>query len=154
MSSGTLISIIVAVIGCILAIFFYMNDSLDRRIERAVNHPDFLKKVADVSRLPFLIFDENGTFQTKSGGATTFIDRIEPFKEENRFSGFIIYPKNFLKDAPILQAINSDIPFAKPKRVNTIDWQFRIPEFEGTVWAKAGKYDEPPARLFKLEIIR
>ena len=47
MSSGTLISIVVAVIGCILAIFFYMNDSLDRRIERAVNHPDFLKKVAD-----------------------------------------------------------------------------------------------------------
>ena len=94
MSSGTLISILVAVIGCILAIFFYMNDSLDRRIGRAVNNPDFLKKVADVSRLPFLLFDENGTFQTESGGATTFIDKIEPFKEENRFSGFIIYPKD------------------------------------------------------------
>ena len=154
MGTGTTISIIVTVLGLILAIFFYINDSLDKRIERAVTHPDFIKKVADESRLPFLIFDEKGTFQSESGGATTFIDRIEPFKEQNRFSGFIVYPKNFLKNAPILQAINSDIPFAKPKRVNTIDWQFRIPEFKGTLWANAGKYDEPPARLFKLEIIR
>jgi hypothetical protein len=154
MSAGTLISIIVAVVGCVLAIFFYMNDSLDKRIDKAVNHPDFLKKVADESRLPFLIFDENGTFQTESGGATAYIDKIEPFKEEQRFSGFIIYPKTFLKNAPILHTINNDIFFAKPKRINTIDLKYRIPEFQGTVFANAGQYDEPPAKLFKPEIIR
>lgn len=154
MSTGTLVSIIVGVVACILAVFFYMNDSIDKRIERSINHPDFIRKVADESILPFLIFDEKGTFQTDSGGATTFIDRVAPFKEENRFSGFIVYPKKFLKDAPMLQAINSEIPFAKPKRVNTIDWQYRIPEFKGTMFANAGEYDEPPAILFKLEIIR
>lgn len=154
MNAGTLISIIVGVVACILAVFFYMNDSLNKRIEMAVNHPDFIKKVADETRLPFLIFDEKGTFQTESGGATTYIERIEPTKEKTRFSGFIVHPKIFLKDAPILQSINREIPFAKPKRLNTIDWQYRIPEFNGDVWANSGKYDEPPAQLFKLEIIR
>ena len=154
MSSGTLIGAILTVFGVIVAIFFYMNDSIDKKIQAAVNHPDFLKKVADESRLPFLIFDAKGTFQTEAGGATAFIDRIEPFKEKDRFSGFIVYPKKFLKDAPIRLAINSDIPFVKPKRVNTIDWQYRIPEFEGTIWGDSGQYDEPPAQLFRLEIIR
>ena len=138
-----------------LAVFFYMNDSLDKRIERAVNHPDFIKKVADETRLPFLIFNEKGTFQNESGGATTFIERIEPYKENTRFSGFIVHPKIFLKDAPILQSINSNIPFAKPKRLNTIDWQYRIPEIKGGVqFISTGQYDEQPAQLFKLEIIR
>lgn len=48
MSTGTIVSIV----GCILAVFFYMNDSLDKRIEKTVNHPDFIKKVADETRLP------------------------------------------------------------------------------------------------------
>ena len=33
MSSGTLIGAILTVIGVILTIFFYMNDSLDKRIQ-------------------------------------------------------------------------------------------------------------------------
>lgn len=142
-----------AIVVLVVALYG-LNSYLDSRIDSKINHPDFLKKVADETRLPFLIFDSKGTFQTESGGATTFIERIEPFKEKDRFSGFIVYPKKFLKDAPILQAINSNIPFVKPKRVNTIDWQYRIPEFKGTMWGDAGQYDEQPARLFKLEIIR
>ena len=153
-STGTLVGAIVAVMAIMVTIVFYVNDSLDKKIQAAINSPAFLKKVADESRLPFLIFDSNGTFQTESGGATTFIDRIEPLKEKERFSGFIVHPKQFLRDAPILQAINSDIPFAKAKRVNTIDWQYRIPEFKGTAFGDAGQYDEQPASLFRLEIIR
>ena len=67
MSTGNLISIIVDVAGCILAIFFYMNESLDKRIAKAMTHPDFIKKVADEYRLPFLIFNVNATFQNESG---------------------------------------------------------------------------------------
>lgn len=154
MSFGTLIGIIIGAVGCILAVFFYMNDSIDKRIENTINHPDFIKKVADEIRLPFLIFDENGTFQTDSGGATAYIEKIEPFEEEQKFSGFIVFPKVFLKEPPILQSINKGFQFATPKRINTMDWKYRIPKFEGTVWADTGKYDEPPAKFFKLEIIR
>ena len=68
MGPGTIISIIVAVFGCILFIFFYMNDSLDKRIEKAISHPDFITKVAESTKLPFLIIDENGSFQTDSVG--------------------------------------------------------------------------------------
>ncbi len=152
MSPGTIISIGLTIIGCILAIFFYMNDSLDKRIETAVKHPDFIKKVAEASRLPFLVFDENGTFQAVSEGATEIIEKIEPYNEKDKFRGFIVYPKYFLKDAPILQSINNNTPFVKPKRINTIDWQFRIPEWDGSSWG--GTYDEPPAKTFKLEIIK
>ncbi len=156
MSAGTIISIIVAVTGCILAVFFYMNDSINKRIESTINDPKFIKKVADDIRLPFLIFDEKGTFHSESGEATAYIEKIEPFYENKRFSGFIVYPKEFLKEAPILQAINNDFRFTFPKRINTRDWKYRIPEFEveGMVFGNNGKYDEPPAVLFKLEIIR
>jgi len=154
MSAGTLISIILAMVGCILAVFFYMNDSINQRIEKTVNHPDFIKKLANELKLPLLIFNEDGTFQSETGGATEFIDKIEPFIEDNRHSGFIVYPKKILGNAPILYAINRNILFTKPKRINTIDWQYRIPKFQGNSWANSGKYDEPPEKLFRLEIIR
>ena len=154
MSVGTTVSVIVAIASIILAIFFYMNDSLNKRIEEAINHPDFLRKVADEVRLPFLIFDKNGTFQSEWGGATSYTDKIEPFQEEKRLSGFIVYPRSFLENPPILQGINNDYLFAAPKRINTKDWKYRIPEFEGVEFVNTGKYDEPPAVLFKLEIIR
>ncbi|MDA3897378.1 MAG: hypothetical protein PF482_14685 [Desulfobacteraceae bacterium] len=131
-----------------------MNDSVDKRIKAAINHPDFVKKVAEEIRLPFLIFDKEGTFQTESGGATAYIDKIEPSYENKRFSGFTVYPKMFLKNPPVLQAINNDFQFASAKRVNTIDWNYRIPEFKGFVFQDTGTYDEKPAVLFKLEIIR
>ena len=53
-----------------------------------------------------------------------------------------------------MQAINNDFQFTLPKKINTLDWKYRIPEFEGTGFMDSGKYDEPPAVLFKLEIIR
>jgi hypothetical protein len=62
MGSGTIISIIVTVFAAVITIFFYMNDSIDKRIEKAINHPDFIKKVAEQTKLPFLIFDEAGTY--------------------------------------------------------------------------------------------
>ena len=154
MSAGTIISIFVAVVGCILVVFFYMNDSITKRIEMTINDPKFIKKVADDIRLPFLIFDEKGTFHSESGEATAYVEKIEPLFEDKRLSGFVVYPKGFLKEAPILQAINNDFRFALPKRINTYDWKYRIPELQGVVWADSGKYDEPPAVLFKLEIIR
>jgi hypothetical protein len=116
--------------------------------------PNFIKKVADDIRLPFLIFDKKGTFHSESGKATAYIEKIEPIYENKRFSGFIVYPKEFLKEAPILQAINNDFQFTLPKKINTLNWKYRIPEFEGTGFMDSGKYDEPPAVLFKLEIIR
>jgi hypothetical protein len=85
----------------------------------------------------------------------SYINKIEPYKEKERAAGFVVYPKQFLKEAPILQALNSSVPFAEPKRVHTIDWQYRIPQWiEGTSFENTGKYDEQPAQLFKLEIIR
>lgn len=157
MGPGTTISIIVGVVACILAIFFYMNESLDKRIEKAVNHPDFIKKVAEQTRLPFLIFDERGRFQTDSAGASSIISKIEPFTEKNsqsneRFAGFIVYPSQFLQTPPILQALNNKAVFSKPSRINTKNWKYRIPEWDGTEWG--GRYDEPPEKLYKIEIIK
>ncbi|OPY88864.1 MAG: hypothetical protein A4E71_00194 [Smithella sp. PtaU1.Bin162] len=157
MGSGTIVSIIVAVIGCVLAVFFYMNDSLDKRIDKAINHPEFIKKVAEQTKLPFIIFDEAGTFHSETSGASLLIEKIEPFKETDnnkrqRFAGFIVYPKKFFNSPPILQALNSKVVFALPKKINKFDWKFRIPEWEGTEWG--GSYDEPPAKLYKLEILQ
>ena len=157
MGPGTIISIIVAVLGCVLAIFFYMNDSLDKRIAKAINHPEFIENVAEQTKLPFLIFDEEGTFQSETAGASSLIEKIEPFTEKDsngkeRFAGFIVYPKKFFNNPPILQAINNKAVFSIPKKINKFDWKFRIPEWHGAEWG--GSYDEPPAKLFKLESIQ
>ncbi|WP_169309372.1 hypothetical protein [Desulforhopalus sp. IMCC35007] len=157
MGTGTTISIIIAVVAIILTIFFYMNDSLDKRVEKAINHPDFIKKVAEYSKLPMLIFNEDGTYQSESADASLLISKIEPFTEKiergkERFAGFIVYPSQFLNSAPILQAINSKVVFSKAKKINTIDWKYRIPEWNGSEWG--GSYDEPPEKLYKIEIIK
>lgn len=157
MGPGTIISIIVAVSGCVLAIFFYMNDSLDKRIEKAINSPEFIGKVAEQTKLPFLIFNEAGTFHSETAGASSLIEKIEPFKEKDsngneRLAGFIVYPKKFFNSPPILQAINNNTVFSNPQKINKFDWKFRILEWHGSAWG--GTYDEPPARLFKLEIIQ
>jgi hypothetical protein len=157
MGTGTIIGIIFTALGVVVTIFFYMNDSLDRKIEKTINHPEFIEKVAQHTKLPFLIFDEVGTFHSETAGASSFIEKIEPFTEKDsngneRFAGFIVYPKNFFSSPPILQAINNSSVFSIPKKINKFDWKFRIPEWNGAEWG--GSYDEPPARLFKLEIIK
>ena len=47
MRAGTIIGIIIGVAGLILAVFFYMNDSINKKIEMTVNDPKFIKRVAD-----------------------------------------------------------------------------------------------------------
>jgi hypothetical protein len=157
MGSMAIISIIVALLAGVLGVIFYMNDSLDKRIDKAINHPEFIKKVAEQTKLPFIIFDELGTFQSETAGASSLIEKIEPFKEEDsnkkeRFAGFIVYPKKLFNSPPLLQAINSKAVFAMPKKINKFDWKFRVPEWTGSEWG--GSYDEPPARLYKLEILQ
>ncbi len=154
MQSWAFISVLVGIIAFMFAVFIWFNGEINKKIDSRFKNPEFIKRVADEIRLPFLIFNKEGTFQSEFGGATTYIKKIEPIFENNRFSGFVVYPKEFLKEPPILQGINNNYPFTLAKRINTKDWKYRIPEFEGQQWINTGKHDEPPAVLFKLEIIR
>lgn len=149
MSAGTIISIMIGVVGCILAVFFYMNDSINKRIERTINDPKFIKKVADDIRLPFLIFDENERYLIDNG-ASKIIEKIKVVKENGKaIKKIVVSPNRLLPIAPILMSFDGEPEFEEPQKGEKFDWVYTVIERDSWGYA-SGK---PPVKRFRLEII-
>ncbi len=124
---------------------------IDKRFENNVKNPEFVRMVADKVRLPFIIFDENGTFLNNSGGED-YVEAIKITRKPNKYVDEItVIGKRFLNSAPILQNIDGKIQFYDGKRVDQKNWKFKAFQYTYLVTESSPK-DEPPYR-FKLEII-
>lgn len=77
----TFIGIAIAAIGTILAIVTGLTSSIDKKIKNQINNPDYIRKVAEQVRLPFIIFDENERFLNVSG-AEDYVEKIKVSKNE------------------------------------------------------------------------
>lgn len=147
----TFIGIAIAAIGTILAIVTGLTSSIDKKIKNQINNPDYIRKVAEQVRLPFIIFDENERFLNVSS-AEDYVEKIKVLKnEENDVDAIIIVCKRFLDSAPILQSIDGKIQFHDPERVEQKSWKFKAFEYSYLV-LESTKGSKPPNR-FKLEII-
>ena len=58
-----------------------MQSRIDKKIDDKINNPNFIKKLANEARLPFLIFDENNKILADYG-AYQYLKKIVLLKNE------------------------------------------------------------------------
>ncbi len=118
----------VAIIVSILITFLATSFSIDNRIEKYVNNPQFVKKLALETRLPFMIFDEKGIIHF-DGGAFTYIDTIKVnTNKKHELVSIDIFPREFFNTPPILECLGFEIQFYDPVRIAPNGWRYSEPE--------------------------
>ena len=140
----------VAVISLIVTIVLIMQSRIDKKIDDKINDPNFIKKLANEARLPFLIFDENNKILADYG-AYQYLKKILILNnEKNELIEIRISPKQFMNIAPIIECINGRLDFREPEREGEIDWLIKIVY---TSYLVAESHEES-VKKFKLTIIK
>jgi len=148
----TIVAIAIAAIGTIWAIISGTNSNIEKRIQEQLGDKEFIKKVAEQVRLPFIIFDENENFLNNSG-ADNYIESIKVIKKDNGdIDEIIIICKKFLNSPPIVQSIDDNIYFRNPERYQQKDWKLKSFQLSYFITSDVRYEDKPPSR-FKIEII-
>lgn len=152
MQPWAVIGVIVGIIALMFGIFVRLNSSIEKKIENKLNDPEFIRKVADIVRLPFVIFDEDESIIIDTG-AMNYIERIEVKKEQRQdVSEIIVSPKKYMPVAPILESLNIEIEFDEPTRGQGFDLVYKTVDI-ATVFAKTYGSGRPPKRRFRLQVI-
>ena len=147
----TIVGIAIAAIGTIWAIVSGTISNIDKKIEQQINNTDYIKKVAEQVRLPFIIFDENETFLNNSGGEE-YVEEIRITKKvDGDVDEIIVVCKKFLESSPIIQSIDEKIFFHQPERAEQKNWKFNA--FQYTYFTAKGDQGTKPPSRFKIEII-
>jgi hypothetical protein len=143
------------------AIYFAV---IDWRVNRLVNDPDFVAKVARRSR-PAIVFDADRRLLSDSG-AYRFLEGV-PEVELNvidetvksgleipyTFTRIIVRPKVPLASPPIVEALDSGDVSVKARQIAGIDWEIRIEGRAINITADGGPVVSLAPYRFRLEII-
>ena len=152
MEAWTIIGVLIGVLAFLFAIFIHVNRSIDKKIETKFNNPEFLRKVANIARLPFVIFDEDESIIIDTG-AMNYIEKIEVKKgQRQQVSEIIVSPKKYMPVAPILESLDIEIEFDEPTRGQEFDLVYKTVEI-ATAFAKTYASGKRPKRRFRLQII-
>ncbi|MBC8427056.1 MAG: hypothetical protein H8E00_00210 [Deltaproteobacteria bacterium] len=151
MEAWTIIGVVIGVLALLFAIFLHVNRSIDKKIEIKLSDPEFLRKVANRVKLPFVIFDEDNSIVVDTG-AMGVIDEICIKKaDRNEVSMIIVSPKKYLAVAPILESLDPKIEFQYPTKGDKFDFIYKRVEMD-TVWENTYE-SKPPKSRFRLQII-
>lgn len=152
MQPWAVISVIVGIIVLMFAIFIQLNSSIEKKIENKLNDPEFIRKVTNIVRLPFVIFDEDESIIIDTG-AMNYIERIEVKKDQRQeVSEIIVSPKRYMPVAPILESLDIEIEFDEPTRGQKFDLVYKAVDI-ATAFGKTYASGKPPKRRFRLQII-
>jgi hypothetical protein len=162
----------VAVIAVVFSIGVYFNGSVNDKINDRFNDPRFVKQVAEQIRLPFIIFDERGTYICDTGSSKYIASihiipcpksvsssnlTIPPCDQQNmkEIREIIITSNIFLVTPPILQNLNGQLQFYEPVRTGKRSFKYKaFYPFEHVVTLGAPRNPPPPpSLLFKLDVI-
>ncbi len=138
------------IIGFIVA-FYVLNAYIDNKIDKKINNPSYIKKVASHVR-PFIIFDENESILADSGGME-YIEDIKVEAKADRFEPIkiIITPKSHLAYPPLLEVISPYEVSIDTKRGIHHRWIYEV-SVEGRLGPDTTREIDPIR--FKLEIIK
>ena len=139
---------IVKAFFAILAMIMVMtgfNAYIDHRIETTIKNPEYLRKIASHVRLA-IIFNSNGSIINDQGGMQ-YIEKIEITPRTNSHIPIkiILTPKQVLKSAPILTAVDPAMFDTKTERGKNSNWVY-------TLEIKGSNFPMESCR-FRLEII-
>lgn len=148
---AALVSALIGVMGFMFAVYQYLDNSIERKIDSKLKNPDFVQMIADKVRLPFVIFDEDMSV-IFDNGAMGYVDGIEIRRgERNEITEIIISPKKFMPVPPILENLDAKMEFDNPTRGKKFELIYRKIEM-ATVWSD--RYAEnPPKRKFRLHLV-
>jgi hypothetical protein len=147
----TVIGVVIGAIGIIIAVASGLSSDIDKRIEAQLKSPEFVKKVAEQVRLPFIIFDENDRVLVNSGGED-YIESISVSNDDSINIQIVVLTKRFLHIAPLLQNLDGKMQFYDPERIGQNGWKFKSFE-HGYIIDHTNENLIPPPRRFRLEII-
>jgi len=136
------------VILTIIAGIYIIDSRMEDRINEKLKDPKVLSKIASLVR-PSFIFNHKGNIISDSGGEQ-FIKDIDVQMGNRGEPKIIIYPKEHLNSAPILECINKDYYIAS-ERINKSDWLFKLTSENVVIMGGSPKNKE---LLFRLEIIK
>ena len=152
MQPWAVISVVVGIIALMFAVFIQLNSSIEKKIENKLNDPEFIRKVAQIVRLPFVIFDEDEAIIIDTG-AMNHIKQIEVIKgPRQQVSEIIVSPKKYMPVSPILESLDIEVEFDEPTRGQKFDLVYKTVEID-TAFAKTYASGKPPKRRFRLQII-
>lgn len=142
LSVGIFVTLI-AIIGGTFGIWQF----IDWRIDQVVKSDDYIEDIALKVR-PFLIFDAEETIHDDKG-AGEYITNISVILDssKNYPKKILINPKKHLPNAPIIEALGSEIVDFYSKRGKGNQWQFDV-----DLTASLDSIKNPPK--FRLEIIK
>ena len=142
-----------AFIVALIAIYSYFNNTINDKIEQKLKDPEFIRKVADEVRLPFVIFDENKTVSVDTGAMKYIVDFEIKKGETQEISEIIISPKSFMALPPLLESIDAkEIEFEKPKRGNKFDLIYKTVRYDSG-WGKMLSEGSKPQLRFRLQLV-
>ena len=148
----TVVGVLIAAIGTIIAIVTGVTSDINKRIEAQLRNPEFVKKVAEQVRLPFIIFDENNTELVNSGGEDYVVNFKVNVDDDGEFKDIMVTTKVFLNIPPMLQNLDGKIQFYNPERIGQRDWKFRA-FYHRYVIDEYNANKKPPPMRFRLDII-
>lgn len=144
---------VIAFVASLIVIIAYFSSSINDKIDQKINDPEFVKKVADEVRLPFVIFNDKESV-TVDTGAMKYIDKFKIKKDERQgIYEIIISPKSFMAIPPILESIeDKEIEFEEPKRGKKFDLIYKTVQY-ATGWANTLAEGSNPQRRFRLQLV-
>ena len=152
MQSWTVISVVIGIIALMFAVFLQLNNSIDKKIESKLKDPEFIRKVADEVRLPFVIFDEDQSVLIDTGAMNNF-EKIKVKKgQRQEVSEIIVSPKKYMIVAPLLESFDAQIEFENPVRGENYDFIYKKVKM-ANVWTNTYASGKPPKRKFRLQLV-
>ncbi len=96
----------------------YISDKIDEKI----TDDTYISELAKILR-PFLIADEKGTITYDHGGEK-YVEKIVPSKNKHGdFESVTITTKIFLKEAPLVNIIDTNNYLYRNERISTYEWK-------------------------------
>ena len=142
----------IAAVATLIAVFAILNSSIEKKIKNKLNDPRFIRKVAEMVRLPFVIFDEDESIVIDTG-AMNYIERIEVKKDRpHEVSEIIVSPKKYMLAPPILESLDTEIEFHEPTRSHKFDLVYKAVGIAVKL-AKTYAPGESPKGRFRLQVI-
>ena len=122
------IDIIKAMVGLALTLtaLYGVYGYIDWRIEKKINDPEFIRKIASNVR-PSVVFNSNESIEIDLG-AMQFIEKIDviPSKDPRFPERIVVSPKGYLAHAPFLTTLDETEFAIMVERGKKFDWVYHL----------------------------
>lgn len=138
-------------IFAMISVILYLRSDIKNEIRERLKDKDVVDAIVKEIKPLFIIFNDKGKVIFNNGCEDYIEFDSIGIKIENGQSKIVIKTKVYLKSAPIVTSLDSDMYFYTANQVSTYQWEFPT---LGPSWMIFSDDTDPPPARFKLEIYR